>query len=49
MDNDQSFKDYEDFETKVKNLDVKKVNAALAKYFDPKKLVIVQAGDFVKK
>ena len=49
MDLGQTFKDYEDFETKVKNLDVQKVNSALVKYFDPKKLVIVQAGDFVKK
>lgn len=49
MDLGQTFKDYEDFETKVKNLDVQKVNTALVKYFDPKKLVIVQAGDFVKK
>jgi zinc protease len=49
MDLGQTFKDYEDFETKIKNLDVQKVNTALVKYFDPKKLVIVQAGDFVKK
>lgn len=49
MDSGQTFKDYEDFETKIKNLDVQKVNTALVKYFDPKKLVIVQAGDFVKK
>lgn len=49
MDLGKTFKDYEDFETKVKNLDVQKVNTALVKYFDPKKLVIVQAGDFVKK
>ena len=49
MDLGKTFKDYEDFETKVKNLDVQKVNTALVKYFDPKKLVIVHAGDFVKK
>ena len=49
MDLGKNFKDYEDFENKVKSLDVQKVNAALVKYFDPKKLVIVNAGDFVKK
>jgi len=49
MDLGKTFKDYEDFETKVKNLDVQKINSVLVKYFDPKKLVIINAGDFVKK
>jgi zinc protease len=49
LDLGKTFKDYETFETKVKNLDVQKVNAALVKYFDPKKLVYVNAGDFIKK
>jgi zinc protease len=49
MDLSQTFKDYEDFENKVKNLDVQKINTALVKYFDPKKLVIINAGDFSKK
>jgi zinc protease len=49
MDLGKTFKDYEDFENKVKNLDVQKINAALVKYFDPKKLVIVNSGDFTKK
>ncbi|MNY77247.1 hypothetical protein D3C86_2170850 [compost metagenome] len=49
MDLGKTFKDYEDFENKVKGLDVQKINAVLVKYFDPKKLVIVNAGDFVKK
>jgi zinc protease len=49
MDLGKSFKDYEDFENKVKNLDVQTINAALVKYFDPKKLVIVNSGDFTKK
>lgn len=49
MDSDQTFKDYEDFETKVKNLDVQKINTALVKYFDPKKFVMVNSGDFAKK
>ena len=49
MDLGKTFKDYEDFENKVKGLDVQKINTAFAKYFDPKKLVIVNAGDFVKK
>lgn len=49
LDLGKTFKDYEDFETKVKSLDVQKVNAALVKYFDPKKFVVVNTGDFVKK
>jgi zinc protease len=49
MDLGKTFKDYEDFETKVKNLDVQKINTALVKYFDPKKFVMVNAGDFIKK
>jgi len=49
MDSGKTFKDYGDFETKVKSLDVQKINTALVKYFDPKKLVIIQAGDFAKK
>ncbi|AOW10770.1 M16 family metallopeptidase [Flavobacterium gilvum] len=49
IDLGKTFKDYQDFETKVKSLDVQKVNSALVKYFDPKKLVIINAGDFAKK
>ncbi|MGQ7944620.1 M16 family metallopeptidase [Flavobacterium sp. WC2509] len=49
MDLGKTFKDYEEFETKVKNLDVQKVNATFIKYFDPKKIVTINAGDFVKK
>ncbi|MBW4361380.1 M16 family metallopeptidase [Flavobacterium taihuense] len=49
MDLGKTFKDFEDFENKVKNLDVQKINTALVKYFDPKKLVMINAGDFVKK
>jgi zinc protease len=49
MDLGKTFKDYEAFETKVKNLDVQKVNTAFVKYFDPKKIVSVNAGDFTKK
>ena len=49
LDLGKTFKDYEDFETKIKNLDVQKINVALIKYFDTKKFVVVNAGDFVKK
>jgi len=49
LDTGKTFKDYEDFDTKVKGLDVQKVNTALVKYFDPKKFVVINAGDFVKK
>ncbi|WP_348799659.1 M16 family metallopeptidase [Flavobacterium adhaerens] len=49
LDLGKSFKEYEIFENKVKSLDVQKVNSALIKYFNPKKFVVVNAGDFVKK
>lgn len=45
----KSFKDFENYENKIKALDVQKVNTALTKYFDPKKMVIVNAGDYIKK
>jgi zinc protease len=45
----KSFKDYIEFENKVKSLDVNKVNTALKKYFDLKKFVLIYAGDFTKK
>jgi zinc protease len=37
------------FESKVKSLTPDAVNAAMRKYFDPSKLVLIYAGDFVKK
>lgn len=49
MDLGKSFTDYASFETKVKSLDVQKVNTALVKYFEPKKFVVVNVGDFIKK
>jgi zinc protease len=49
LDLGKTFKDYEEFENKVKSLDVQKVNTALVKYFDPKKFVMINAGDFAKK
>lgn len=49
LDNGKTFKDYSDFENKVKSLDVQKINATLVKYFQPKKFVVINAGDFVKK
>ncbi len=49
LDLGKTFKDYEDFENKTKSLDVSKVNEALNKYFDLKKLVLIYAGDFTKK
>jgi zinc protease len=38
-----------DVEKKISSLTVEQVNAALRKYIDPKKLVIVTAGDFETK
>jgi zinc protease len=49
LDQNKSFKEYADYENKVKALDVNKVNAALIKYFDMKKFVLIYAGDFTKK
>lgn len=49
LDQNKTFKDYSDYDDKVKSLDVNKVNTAMKKYFDVKKLVLIYAGDFVKK
>jgi zinc protease len=38
-----------DVEKKINGLTAAQVNAALRKYIDPKKLVIVEAGDFETK
>ena len=49
LDQNKSFKEYSDYENKVKALDVDKVNAAMKKYFDLQKFVLIYAGDFTKK
>lgn len=49
LDQNKSFKEYSDYENKVKALDVAKVNAAMKKYFDMQKFVLIYAGDFTKK
>ena len=38
-----------DFEKKVSELTPEQVNAAFRQHVDPKRLVIIQAGDFKKK
>ncbi len=40
--------DFTDFESKIKSLSLESVNAALRKYFDKSKLVLVYGGDFDK-
>src|SRR5690606_3835581 len=40
---------YTDIETKAKALKVTEINAALKKYLDASKLVLIYAGDFKKK
>ncbi|MEO7048598.1 MAG: pitrilysin family protein, partial [Ferruginibacter sp.] len=45
----RSLDDFTDFENKIKELKLETVNAALKKYFDLSKLVMVYAGDFNKK
>lgn len=41
--------DFSGFETKVKGLNLEAVNSALRKYFDDSKLILIYAGDFMKK
>jgi zinc protease len=40
---------YTDFEKQITSLKLPQVNAALKKYIDPKKLILVYGGDFEKK
>ncbi|MBS1607175.1 MAG: insulinase family protein [Bacteroidetes bacterium] len=47
--NDRSLDDFTNKENKIKVLDLNSVNAALRKYFDLSKLVLIYAGDFQKK
>ena len=49
MEQGKTFKEYTDYENKVKALDVSKANEALKKYFDASKFVLIYAGDFTKK
>ncbi len=49
LQNDRNLDDFTSFETKVKSLDTEKVNQALRKYFDKSKLILISAGDFMKK
>ena len=46
--NDRDITQYTDMEGKVKALSLEAVNAALRKYFDKSKLVMVYGGDFEK-
>lgn len=46
---DRDLDDYTKMESQIKALNTDAVNAALRKYFDLSKLVIVNAGDFIKK
>ena len=49
MGDERDLSDFTDFENKTKALKLDAVNAALKKYFDLSKLVMVYAGDFNKK
>ena len=49
LEQGKTFKEYTDYENKVKALDVNKVNVVLKKYFDTTKFVLIYAGDFTKK
>ena len=45
---DRSMEYYAQFERSIAELDIEAVNAALRKYIQPKRLVVVTAGDFGK-
>ena len=49
LDQNKTFKTYSNYEAIVKALDVAKVNAAMKKYFDLQKFILIYAGDFNKK
>ena len=49
MEQGKTFKEYTEYENKVKAIDVNKANVALKKYFDVSKFVLIYAGDFTKK
>jgi len=49
LDQNKTFKDYSEYEDRVKALNVEKVNTAMKKYFDLQKFVLIYAGDFTKK
>ncbi|HET6995687.1 MAG TPA: pitrilysin family protein [Chitinophagaceae bacterium] len=46
---DRNLDDYTGFEARVKALNLATVNAAMRKYFDKSKLVLIFSGDFQKK
>jgi len=46
---ERSLDDFTGFENKVKSLNTGLVNAALRKYFDQSKLILIFSGDFAKK
>jgi zinc protease len=45
----RTMKYYDDVEKKIEGLTAEQVSAAARKYFDPKKIVVVMAGDFGKE
>jgi zinc protease len=49
MEDGRDLSDFTDFEDKMKALNLNQVNAAMKKYFDKSKLVLVYSGDFQKK
>ena len=48
MRDDRDLIGFTDFENKIKSVSLEGVNAALRKYFDKSKLVMVYSGDFEK-
>jgi zinc protease len=45
----RTMKYYEDVEKRIESLTPEQVAAAARKYFDPRKVVVVMAGDFAKE
>lgn len=49
MQHKKDLKEYQQFQNKINALTLSQVNAALKKYFDINKLILIYAGDFNKK
>lgn len=47
--NERDLSDYTEFDRKISDLTLEQVNAAMKKYFDKSKLVVIYGGDFEKE
>ncbi len=49
LEKNKNLKEYKIFQEKIKNVSLLQVNNAMKKYFDTQKLILIYAGDFIKK